>query len=208
MQSYSRYHPDDPKIRVWDSDFEKVWGFRVLVVADQWRQAQQRDRAQANASPNASPPQVAGVAPTIAKNHGLVGPGRQGGLDIVQQPPPQIHHGDTGVDHRYGQHHQIGRARPYISGAEFPVQAPLVRTRDGAPNLPSLKASGLLDTFPPPADAFSTTLSLSPQGTFPPQDDRRSVTTLLNSPMQPLRGNVQVASSPMMPIGLDWQGKS
>lgn len=204
MQSYSRYHPDDPKIRVWDSDFEKVWGFRVLVVADQWREAQ---RAQANASPNASPPQAAGVAPTITKNQGLVGPGRQGGLDIVQQPPPQLHHGDTGLNHRYGQHHQIGRARPYIPGTELPIQAPLVRTRDGAPNLPSLKASGLLDTFPPPADAFSTALSLSPQGTLPPQDDRRSM-TLLNSPMQPLRGNVPVASNAMLPIGSNWFGKS
>lgn len=202
MQSYSKYHPDDPKIRVWDSDFEKAWGFRVLVVADQWRQAQKRDRAQANTSPNATPPHIAGVSPTIAKNSGVVGPGRQGALDTVQQPPPQHHHGDTGVDHRYGQHRQIGRGRPYVSGAELPGQAPLVRTRDGAPNLPSLKASGLLDTFPPPADAFSTALSLSPQ------DDRRSVTTLPNSPMQPLRGNVPVASSPMMPIGLDWLGRS
>ncbi|KZT65657.1 hypothetical protein DAEQUDRAFT_768711 [Daedalea quercina L-15889] len=201
--SYSRYHPDDPKIRVWDSDFEKVWGFRVLLVADQWRQAQQRDRAQANnTSPNASPPHVTGVSPTITKGTALMGPGRQG--DMAQQLQ-QHHHGDTGVDHRYD-HSQIGRARPYASGTELPVQAPMVRTRDGAPNLPSLKASGLLDTFPPPADAFASALSLS-QGMAPPQDERRSVTTLLNSPGQPLRGNMPVASSPMMPVGLDWLGK-
>ncbi|TFY68498.1 hypothetical protein EVJ58_g964 [Rhodofomes roseus] len=94
--SYSRYYPDDPKIRVWDTDFEKVWGFRVLVVADQWRQVQERDRAQANASPNASPPHVAGVSPTIAKNNVLMGPGRQGGFDVA----PPHHHGDMGLDHR------------------------------------------------------------------------------------------------------------
>ncbi|KAH9839837.1 uncharacterized protein C8Q71DRAFT_830386 [Rhodofomes roseus] len=201
--SYSRYYPDDPKIRVWDTDFEKVWGFRVLVVADQWRQVQERDRAQANASPNASPPHVAGVSPTIAKNNVLMGPGRQGGFDVA----PPHHHGDMGLDHRYDHHNQIGRARPYASGAELPVQAPMVRTRDGAPNLPSLKASGLLDTFPPPSDAFATALSLSPQGATFQQDDRRSVTTLLNSPVQQLRGNMPVTSSPMMPIGLDWLGK-
>lgn len=174
----------------------------MLVVADQWRQVQERDRAQANASPNASPPHLAGVSPIIAKNNVLVGPGRQGGFDAAHQH----HHGDTGEDHRYDRHHG-GRARPYTSGTELPVQAPMVRSRDGVQSLPSLKSSGLLDTHPPPSDVFANALSLSPQGTTPPQDEHRSATTLLKSSMQPHRGNIPVASSPMMPIGLDWIGK-
>ncbi|PIL24975.1 transcription factor [Ganoderma sinense ZZ0214-1] len=38
--SYSKYSPDDPQVHVWDRDFEKLWGFKVVVVAQQWRQSQ------------------------------------------------------------------------------------------------------------------------------------------------------------------------
>nr|VWO93924.1 AMP-binding enzyme [Ganoderma boninense] len=36
--------PDDPKIHVWDREFEELWGFKVVIVAQQWRQSQAQAR--------------------------------------------------------------------------------------------------------------------------------------------------------------------
>ena len=48
-QSYSKYSPDDPQVQVWDRDFEKLWGFKVVIVAQQWRQSQAQAKAKAHA---------------------------------------------------------------------------------------------------------------------------------------------------------------
>ncbi|OCH93143.1 hypothetical protein OBBRIDRAFT_802148 [Obba rivulosa] len=32
--AYSRYYPQDELIQFWNGDFEKIWGFRITVVAD------------------------------------------------------------------------------------------------------------------------------------------------------------------------------
>ncbi|KAM5534191.1 hypothetical protein V8D89_012098, partial [Ganoderma adspersum] len=50
LWSYSKYNPDDPQVRVWDCEFEKLWGFKVVIVAQQWRQSQaqaKQDKARA-----------------------------------------------------------------------------------------------------------------------------------------------------------------
>ncbi|KAI0821580.1 hypothetical protein BC629DRAFT_467615 [Irpex lacteus] len=44
--TYSKYYPHDPQVQIWDDEFEKLWGFRVTLVADQWRKTQSEQRSQ------------------------------------------------------------------------------------------------------------------------------------------------------------------
>lgn len=110
-------------------------------------------------------------------------------MDLGEQP-----HGDAAVVQRYDFIPQGQYQRTVdTTAAEQIVQAPLLRPhRDPAPNLPSLKASGLLDARPP-SEAFANGLTISSQPPLHRDDDRRSMATLLNSPVQ-LRGNM--ASAP------------
>ncbi|PCH44218.1 hypothetical protein WOLCODRAFT_138836 [Wolfiporia cocos MD-104 SS10] len=204
LWSYSKYHPDDPQLHVWDRDFDRVWGFRVTVVANQWRQAQALERAQAAAhhSPTNGSPQQRETAGTQghATNHpaGIRQPGNSGAA----------FHGDVtvpaaGVDHRFDgaavksvSQHQ----RPMFAPDAEVVQAPLLRAQpERVAQLPSLKASGLLDSWRPPSEAFANSLSISQP------DERRAVATLLNAPSQPSR-NGMPATNYNTAAGLDWLG--
>ncbi|KAH9945716.1 hypothetical protein B0H21DRAFT_743677 [Amylocystis lapponica] len=153
LWSYSKYHPEDPHLLRWDRDFENVWGFRVTVVADQWRKAL---RAQASAAADAPQQATPGAA------------GLQSGRSADGQPAME-------GDPRFIQGHR----RTDSDGVS--------RT------LPSLKASGLLDSWKPPSDAFASALSISAQ---PREDEQRA-----GAPPTP-RG---AASAP---VGLNWLNKS
>lgn len=187
LWSYSKYHPDDPQLHIWDHDFEKTWGFSVTVVAHQWREVQAKERA-AN-SPKNSPPQREQATEPAANSASVVNAAERHPVDLGEQP-----HGDAAVVQRYDFIPQGQYQRTVdTTAAEQIVQAPLLRPhRDPAPNLPSLKASGLLDARPP-SEAFANGLTISSQPPLHRDDDRRSMATLLNSPVQ-LRGNM--ASAP------------
>ncbi|KZT10066.1 uncharacterized protein LAESUDRAFT_645649 [Laetiporus sulphureus 93-53] len=203
LWSYSKYHPDDEQLHRWDRDFERVWGFSVTVVANQWRQAQTLERAQAAASKASANPSQRDAVPPASTDYN----GSQPGGTIETQA-----HGDTGAERRAdGASTQTSNARAstgasnqrnaFPADAEQIVQAPLLRS---GTNLPSLKASGLLDSWKPPSEAFASALSLSGQAPPARENDRNAVavSTLLNPEAQPVRTNAVAAS--MMPVGLDW----
>lgn len=155
-------------MHVWDREFEKVWGFKVVTVAQQWRQSQalERERSQsasgsstASQSPKStthSPPAVHHPSSSPVHSHSHPSPPA---LEHFRQPSPG----------------QMGGGQPYEGRRDASARA-LLRpnlvgeTIAGEPQaLPSLKASGLLDSWKPPADAFASALSLTS-----PQRDRVS----------------------------------
>ncbi|EMD39062.1 hypothetical protein CERSUDRAFT_112754 [Gelatoporia subvermispora B] len=197
--SYSKYYPQDKLIQVWDNDFEKVWGFRVAVVADQWRACQEAARKQSasvQASPESAPLRTyaAAAASSLASTPTAVSPTpgrspsdthfRRGALaDGPRQSPPRA---------------------PYRA-PEHPLLLQQQQTpRDAAHSLPSLKASGLLDSWKPPSEAFANTLSISPPGpaaAAAAEERRASVAALLHPHAQPMRGAGVAAS---VPVGMNW----
>ncbi|KAI0924578.1 hypothetical protein AcW2_005430 [Taiwanofungus camphoratus] len=200
LWSYSKYHPDDPQLHIWDRDFEKVWAFRVTVVADQWRRAQALEQAKAAGLPPATEnPQhrePAVVAPNTASSLLTTPHGRS------PEDPGLQYYADV-LAHRLegpakGQHQRL----VHNTEPDHLVQAPMSRSHRDAV-LPSLKASGLLDSWKPPSEAFANALSISSSQSLR-DEERRSATTLLHPPAQPSRGSV--TTSPTMPVGLNWLG--
>ncbi|KAI8996568.1 hypothetical protein BD414DRAFT_455429 [Trametes punicea] len=179
LWSYSKYSPDDPQVQVWDRDFEKVWGFKVVLVADQWRQAMQRKPPAVNAAQQHQhqhqhqqqqtyqprEPNSNSSSPTSAHSS----PGTQ------PSPGAQAYNG-----RREGNPRALLRSHASMSDLDGAAgYSPMAQT-----NLPSLKASGLLDSWKPPAEAFANALSLG---------------------SQPPRGaGVQQAQGGVAPVGLDW----
>ncbi|GBE86576.1 hypothetical protein SCP_0904550 [Sparassis crispa] len=149
LWSYSRYHPDDPQLHVWDREFEKVWSFRVMVVADQWRQAQALERAKGEQAAAAE-----AASDTAAPERSA----RELDLQVQYQ-------------------------------ADLAEHARVRREAAQAQNLPSLKASGLLDSWKPPSEAFANALSITTQA----REDGERRTSMSS----------QAARGPP-PAGLNW----
>lgn len=145
-----------------------MWGFKVAVVAQQWRDCQKHQRGQLTIGP--SPPQH--DMPHVPAHAG-------GTLPPASGPPvsaPVAYHHSVRRDDPSGQsqapysHPQISEsdrsAHTYAQGARNQLQhAPASQPRDAnanpSRNLPSLKASGLLDSWKPPSDTFASSLSIS-----------------------------------------------
>ncbi|RDX54253.1 hypothetical protein OH76DRAFT_1398573 [Lentinus brumalis] len=186
LWSYSKYSGDDPQIHVWDRDFEKLWGFKVVAVAEQWRQSQAKDKERAQ----------------------VVAQQQQQLQQQMYQPrepksssnSPTSSHSSPGL----GVHIQAG-AQPYEARREGGNPRALLRSHmsmsdlesvayshahahansaNAHTNLPSLKASGLLDSWKPPSDAFASSLSLGAQ------NGAQNVTQLREAP--PGRAQVQM----------------
>ncbi|OCH93645.1 hypothetical protein OBBRIDRAFT_885316 [Obba rivulosa] len=191
--SYSKYYPQDKLIQVWDNDFEKVWGFRVAVVADQWRACQEAARKQSastQASPESAPLRTyaAAAASSLASTPAAVSP--------TSNRSPTDQHFRRGADGRRQSPQQAQYRAPPGAPSELAQQP----HRDAAHSLPSLKASGLLDSWRPPSEAFANTLSISTPG--PAVDERRaSVAALLHPHAQPMRGAGVTTS---VPVGMNW----
>lgn len=199
LQSYSKYYPDDPLVREWDDSFEKLWGFRVAVVAAQWRKTQNEQRSQIGrtypvdtaASQRESPPAFAVASSDTApmtqaqtprsqpsssrssprENHSVAGssrgaaqtPSSNGGHSQGGSPRNQHHHSQSQQYQQPPQQYgQPGAAPTTPRDMASPAgmnngqgQRPLQSQQ----SLPSLKASGLLETWKPPADALQNTVA-------------------------------------------------
>ncbi|CCM02433.1 uncharacterized protein FIBRA_04532 [Fibroporia radiculosa] len=205
LWSYSKYHPDDKRLHKWDTDFEKVWGFRVTVVADQWRHVQEKERAQA-----AVPAAIA----SSKHRDNVARPGSTAASAGVTTAPVERmsgelgvqFHGDASVDGRLNGSQNARYHRPaFHPEAEQAAQPPHARNqRETAQNLPSLKASGLLEAsrWRAPSEAFANTLSIS--SLPPPLDNDGRIASRHHSPVRPAKG--PAATTPTMPVGLDWLG--
>lgn len=170
-QSYSKYSSDDPQIHVWDRDFEKIWGFKVVAVAEQWRQSQAKEKERAHAAAQQQQQlQQQMYQPREPKS---------------SSNSPTSTHSSPGL----GLHHVQAAAQPYEGRREGGNPRALLRSNVSMPdlesvahsqayghahahahpggppqtNLPSLKASGLLDSWKPPSEAFANSLSLGAQ---------------------------------------------
>ncbi|KAH9935930.1 uncharacterized protein BXZ73DRAFT_89421 [Epithele typhae] len=163
---------DDPQIHVWDRDFEKIWGFRVVLVAITQAQQNQAQMYKPRGSPHSS--KSSSNSPTSSNS---------------SPPAVQLH------------------AQPYEGRQGNPralLRTNVAVTLDGAAhvqaeqmNLPSLKASGLLDSWKPPSEAFASSLSLGSQSSSTRDSPRR------HPPSQN-----SVAPAAAAPAGLTWLANS
>ena len=229
-QSYSKYYPNDPQIQEWDDSFEKLWGFRVTLVADQWRKTQSEQRSQigraypvdgvsqretapafAVASSDSSPSsQHASVAAhsqsrsqsssarssprdrhNVVLDPRLVSPGSVAHSGSPGRDQPQHQQQRLSPQHMHqamGTGAAVHRSSVDLSGGGGP---PSGRTLQPQQSLPSLKASGLLDSWKPPVEAFAQA-SIS-------RGEERSVPAH-HGHSQSLGRNVPQS----MPIGYNW----
>ncbi|KAI0352304.1 hypothetical protein OH77DRAFT_1485643, partial [Trametes cingulata] len=220
LWSYSKYNPDDPQVQVWDRDFEKVWGFKVVLVADQWRQSQaaQRKASAAMAAQQqqqqqhhhhqqqhqqqqqqhhqqmyqlARDPKSASGSPTSAHSS----PGAGAGTGLTQ--PYDGRRAD-------GNPRALLRAHASMSDlGDAAAYSPTAHT-----NLPSLKASGLLDSWKPPSEAFANALSLGSQGQSQPMGRGEQGGVRIAQQQQQLQQHQSqsglVGLAGVAPVGLDW----
>lgn len=219
MQSYSKYQPDDHLLQVWDRDFEKVWGFKVAVVAQQWRECQKQHREQAVAKSASNSPQhemklPQAVVPTVNATTAAVSTSPT----TVTAAPNSI----PGAQFQYhtaqngGRRDEPGGQSQYLQKSESDrlahtyAQAVRNQQRDASLNLPSLKASGLLDSWKPPSEAFATSLSISAPVQPNRDEERRAPPPApfhLQSnghPASLARTNVPPSNNVAMPVGLTW----
>ncbi|CAL1714711.1 unnamed protein product [Somion occarium] len=164
LWSYSKYQPNDPQLMKWDDDFEKIWGFRVCVVADQWRKAQAKQREQLgrtypveSASHQSDSPPACAVAdssssPSTSTNSSPREPDAQ--YPFATNDPRAV------VVAAPDEHIQV---RGY-SNESLPV---LERDLRGTTSLPSLRTMGLDKSWNPPTDAMQH-ISVAHDGIRPP----------------------------------------
>ncbi|KAI0641962.1 hypothetical protein C8Q79DRAFT_918638 [Trametes meyenii] len=231
LWSYSKYSPDDPQVDIWDRDFEKVWGFKVVLVADQWRQSQAEQRKARAAAAAAQQQQALMYQPRDAKSAsgsptsahsspGGVGSGGGGG--------GMGGGGGSGMHSYDGRREGNPRAllRPHASLSDLDAAAAAAGAGAGtySTNLPSLKASGLLDSWRPPSEAFASALSL---GQSQSQSQSQSGSQSQSQPRDVSLGRAGAGKSPteshsqsqsqaafaglangvgvgVAPVGLDW----
>ncbi len=192
----------------WDGDFEKIWGFRVAVVADQLRRCQAEQRSQIgrtypveSTSKRETPPSftVADSSPSPSSTNSPHEPEGQ------QYYAPNDPHGVVIADSSNDPHNFHGHNGGY--GSELGIGGmhvldPAVSRRD-AQSLPSLKASGLLDSWKPPTDAFAHSVTISPR--VPRQDEHgragvhpTQISSSSGAPHQVVRPGAA------LPVGLNW----
>lgn len=171
--TYSKYFPNDPLVQEWDNEFEKLWGFRVTVVADQWRKTQSEQQAQIgrtypvegvsqthgspafqSASSHSSPTsQHASTIRSPSSSTRGSPRDRHSIVDLHAAARQQSHQHPSPPQH-YEQPHDSMRTEHLHPRTLQPQQS-----------LPSLKASGLLDNWRPPTEAFAQAVSISGQNT-------------------------------------------
>ncbi|TBU43512.1 hypothetical protein BD309DRAFT_864118 [Dichomitus squalens] len=194
LWSYSKYSPDDPQVQVWDRDFEKLWGFKVVIVAEQWRQSQAK-----------------------AKEQALAAQQKQQALYQPREPPSSKSSSNSPTSSHSSPEAVALHAQPYEGRRESGDPRALLRTNTlldldsrlvgvgagGAgvvaprTSLPSLQQAGLLDSLnmKAPFEAFASSLSLGPQGLGSPP----SAGTGSGRGQQPNPG-----SAAAMPAGMNW----
>ncbi|GJE90984.1 Zn(II)2Cys6 transcription factor [Phanerochaete sordida] len=166
--TYSKYFADDPLVQQWDDQFETMWGFRVTVVADQWRKTQNEQQAQIgrtypvegvsqshgspafqSASQSSSP--TSQHAPTVRSPLSSVRSSPRDRpssvVDLRAAARQQAHHPASPPQHQQ-QHFERG-------------DTSTPRGLQPQQSLPSLKASGLLDNWRPPTEAFTQAVQIS-----------------------------------------------
>ncbi|RPD64404.1 hypothetical protein L226DRAFT_460309 [Lentinus tigrinus ALCF2SS1-7] len=164
LWSYSKYSGDDPQIHVWDRDFEKLWGFKVVAVAEQWRQSQAKEKERAHAAAQQQQqlqqmyqprePKSSSNSPTSAHSS----PGLGGHVQAVAQPYEGRREG--------GNPRALLRSNvsmPDLESVAYSHAHAHAHAGAAQTNLPSLKQSGLLDSWKPPSEAFANSLSLGAQ---------------------------------------------
>ncbi|KAI0731167.1 hypothetical protein C8Q76DRAFT_612938 [Earliella scabrosa] len=156
LWSYSKYSPDDPQIQVWDRDFEKLWGFKVVAVAEQWRQSQAKDKERAQAVAHQQQQQ---------QQHQQQQQMYQPRETKSSSNSPTSTHSSPGAQGEPFEGRQ-GNARALLRSNVSMSDLESVASSQGVP-LPSLKASGLLDSWRPPSEAFASSLSLGSQSQPP-----------------------------------------
>ncbi|KAI0792118.1 hypothetical protein C8Q75DRAFT_714655 [Abortiporus biennis] len=231
LWSYSKYQPNDPQLHKWDDDFEKVWGFRVAVVADQWRKCQAEQRSHIgrsypveSISKSDSPPEFQAMDPSPSppsnfNNHSTSPLERTNSLasassSSASSSSRHFQHSQQTQMHISPTHQHIGMGGGAVVGYEVD---PNMGRRDSQ-SLPSLKASGLLEAaWKPPTEAFSHSLSISPRNTrHQVQDDLRAsnMQQIPNGSISGLGGgmsmgmgmpsSVRGGGTSSMPVGLNW----
>ena len=159
-QTYSKYFPADPDVEDWDRQFEGLWGYRVAVVAHHWRETQKKQRIQIGRTyPVEGVPQRE-APPAFVVSESESSPSSQA-ASLRSQPSsarssPREQH--SGVEHGHnGSNAGAGvgqrQQRPTAGSAK-------ARNLQAQQSLPSLKASGLLDSWKPPAESFAHAVSV------------------------------------------------
>ncbi|THH27475.1 hypothetical protein EUX98_g6726 [Antrodiella citrinella] len=212
LWSYSKYQPNDPQLHKWDDEFERLWGFRVAVVADQWRKCQEEQRSQIGrtypvdgvVSTRESPPAFT-VAESSSSSAG----------SSPHELEPQQHPGDRGrgivvMDlaahpERHGSYVVQHPPSHVDLGLVDAVGGP------GKKSLPSLKASGLLDSWTHNATAKQNTRAPPPQQQQ--QQTHQQVQQQLQQQQHIIGSHTAgpphgapplVRSGQSMPVGLKW----
>lgn len=155
-------------MKEWDDAFEGLWGFRVTLVAEQWRKTQSEQQSQigrtypvdsvsqSDSSPafavassdssSPSSPRSSQHSPRSQPSSSQPSSTRSSPRDRHAHPrssPPASYPSasDLSPSRRHSQH-----SPPQSMRVHRPVQP--------QQSLPSLKASGLLDSWKPPTEAF------------------------------------------------------
>ncbi|KAI0704283.1 hypothetical protein BC835DRAFT_1262153 [Cytidiella melzeri] len=175
--TYSKYYPHDPLLQEWDDEFEKLWGFKVTLVADQWRKTQseqqsqigrtyhvdsisQRDAAPAFVVADTSDPSSVAEPSSKASRSSQASSSSRG--SSTRSSPRDQHNIAYAGNSSPSQQQQTHRQTQYGT-YDSPGKAidGVVASRMVQPqrSLPSLKASGLLDVLRggPPTEAFAAT---------------------------------------------------
>ncbi|KAH8093813.1 hypothetical protein BXZ70DRAFT_384818 [Cristinia sonorae] len=215
-QTYSKYQPHDPQLHKWDDEFERLWGFRVAAVADQWRKCQEEQRSQIGrtypvetlATKRESPPAfaVTGSSPSSAGSspHEL-----EPQHHAVDRAIVVVDVSNPGTESGPGRHGYI--QHPHGSGSPHDTETPpssANSTKDSR-SLPSLKASGLLDSWNPSSKPHHQQQSRpSPphqhqqRAMKPPQTAHPHSHPLVAHPPHTVPS--QGRSGQSMPVGLNW----
>ncbi|TCD60647.1 hypothetical protein EIP91_009734 [Steccherinum ochraceum] len=243
LWSYSKYQPDDPQLHKWDDDFERIWGFRVAVVADQWRKCQEEQRSQIGrtypvdsvVSTRESPPAFA-----VADSSSSSGSGSAGSSPHELVEPPlmqqqqQQHHPvdrnivvvdlsapqDMGMGMGMGRQHAYVSSQAHLHAHDVVVEPPAgAAGKKDSMSLPSLKASGLLDSWNPSAKPHLVSQQQQQQQQLPPQPRQQQQQPHphipAHAPPHPHTGHYHshpgvampsagIRSGQGMPVGLTW----
>ncbi|KAI0091685.1 hypothetical protein BDY19DRAFT_931771 [Irpex rosettiformis] len=173
LWTYSKYYPHDPQVQEWDDEFEKLWGFRVTLVADQWRKTQSEQRSQIgrtyhvdsvsqrDAPPafavanNEGPSSVTEPKSKTPKSHASSSSGGSSARSSPKERHSTSYAGSSPPGQRTASHASYDKHVGLANGHDV-ATATSSRTLEGQRSLPSLKASGLLDvTRVPPTEAFA-----------------------------------------------------
>ncbi|KAI0072684.1 hypothetical protein K474DRAFT_1775273 [Panus rudis PR-1116 ss-1] len=226
LWSYSKYQPHDPQLQKWDDDFEKIWGFRVVVVANQWREIQARQRSQIgrsypvdSISKRDSPPAFAvasdASSASSSTNSSPREPDAQYTFAQAESRSVVVADNTSNMQQTHGQGQQITRGySPTSQGVlEKDLAAARAMMGDGhhPTSLPSLRTMGIMPhdamnkSWNPPTEALQTVSLGANEGLSRPIVDGRTQTSWQpqGPPGQPPS---QVGARPLgnAPVGLHW----